>query len=239
MVNISSYNSPKEKIFCKHNNFCFKDPENKMFTAFLYSLCHYWQSYPQFSHSVFQTLCHPTDCSMPGFPVPHEIPELAQTHVHRVSDAIQPSYPLSSPSLPAFSLASIRVFSSESVLHIRWPKYWGFSFIISPSNEYSELISSGVTGLISLKFKGLSRIFSNTTVQNINSSVLSFLHSPTLTSIHDYWKTIALTRWNFVDKVMSVLFNMLSRFVIAFLPKSKHLLISCSHHLKWFWSPPK
>ena len=107
------------------------------------------------------TLCHPMDCSTPGFSVLHHLPELARTHVHRVSDAIQPSHLLSFPSPPAFN-PSIRVFSDESV-HIRWPKYWSFSFSISPSNEYSGLISF-MTGLISLLSKGLSRGFSSTTV---------------------------------------------------------------------------
>ena len=87
------------------------------------------------------TLCDPMDYSTPGFPVHHQLPELTQTHVHRVSDAIQPSYPLSSSSPPALNLPSIRVFSKESVLHIRWPKYWSFSFSISSSSEYSGLIS--------------------------------------------------------------------------------------------------
>ena len=87
------------------------------------------------------TLCDHMDCSMPGLPVHHQLPEPAQTHVHLVGDAMQPSHPLSSPSPPTFSLASIRVFSNESVLHIRWPKYWSFSFSISPSNEYSGMIS--------------------------------------------------------------------------------------------------
>ena len=85
-----------------------------------------------------QTLCDPMDCSTPGFPVHHQLPELAQTHIHRVSNAIQPSHPLLL--LPSF-FPSIRVFSNESVLHIRWPKYWSFSFGMSPSNEYSGLIS--------------------------------------------------------------------------------------------------
>ena len=87
--------------------------------------------------TVYDTL----DCSTPGFPVLHPLPELAQTHVHWVDDAIQPSHSLSSPSPPAFNLFSIRVFFSESALHIRWPKYWCFSFSISPSKEYSGLIS--------------------------------------------------------------------------------------------------
>ena len=90
--------------------------------------------------------------------------------------------------LPPSIFPSIRVFSNESVLHIRWPKYWSFSFNISPSNEYSGLISFRMDGWISLQSKGLSRVFSNTTVQKRHSLVLSFLYSPTLTSIHDYWK---------------------------------------------------
>ena len=80
-------------------------------------------------------------CSMPGLLVHHQLPELAQTHVHGVGDAIQPSHPLSSPFPPAFNLSQHQVFSNESVLCIRWPKYWNFSFSISPSNEYSGLIS--------------------------------------------------------------------------------------------------
>ena len=87
------------------------------------------------------TLCDPMDCSTPGSPVLHHLPELALTHVHGVGDAIQPSHPLLSPSPPAFNLSSIKVFSNELVLCIRWPKYWSFSFSVSPSNEYSGLIS--------------------------------------------------------------------------------------------------
>ena len=87
------------------------------------------------------TLCNPMDCSTPDFPVHHQLPELVQTHVHRVSDAIQPSHPLSSPLLLPSIFPSIRVFSNESALCIRGPKYWSFSFSISPSNEYSRLIS--------------------------------------------------------------------------------------------------
>ena len=100
-----------------------------------------------FSHSVMSTLCDPMDYSMSGFPVLHHLPEFAQTHVHRIGDVIQPSDPMSSPSPPAFSLSQHpRVFSNESVLHIftsnpLHPKYWSFGFCISPSNEYSGLIS--------------------------------------------------------------------------------------------------
>ena len=84
-------------------------------------------------------LCNPMDCSTPSLPVHHQLPEFTQSHVHRVGDAIQPSYPLSSPSPPALNLSSIRIFSDELALDIRWPKYLSFSF--SPSNEYSGLIS--------------------------------------------------------------------------------------------------
>ena len=111
------------------------------------------------------TLCGPMDCSMAGFPVHHQLLEFIQTHVHWVGDAIQPSHPLSSHS-PAFNLPSIRVFSNESVLRIRWPNYWSFIFSINPSNEYSGLISSRMDWLDLLAVKGtLSRVFSNTTVQ--------------------------------------------------------------------------
>ena len=99
---------------------------------------HSTQSSVQFS-SV--TLCDPMECSMPGFPVHHQLPELAQTHVHWVSDVIQPSQPLSSLLLLSSILPSIRGFSSESDLPIKWSKYWSSSFSISPSNEYSRLIS--------------------------------------------------------------------------------------------------
>ena len=86
------------------------------------------------------TLCDPMNCSMPGLPVHHQLPEFTQTHVHQVGDAIQPSHPLSSPSPPAPNHVSIRVFSNESTLPMRWPKFWSFSFSISPSNEHPGLI---------------------------------------------------------------------------------------------------
>ena len=108
------------------------------------------------SHSVVSD-CYFMDCSMLGFPVLHYLPEFVQTHVHWVDDAIQPSHPLSSlcPLLLLPSIfPSIRVFSNESVLHIRWPKYWGFSFSISPSNEYSGLISFRMDWLDLLAVQG-------------------------------------------------------------------------------------
>ena len=100
------------------------------------------------------TLCNPMNRSMPGLPVHHQLPESTQTHVHRVGDATQPSHPLSSPSLPAPIPPSIRVFSNESTLHMRWPKYWSFSFSISPSNEHPGLISFRMDWLDLLAVQG-------------------------------------------------------------------------------------
>ena len=99
------------------------------------------------------TLCHPMDCSTLGLPVHHQLPEFTQTHVHRVGDAIQPSHPLSLL-LPPSIFPSIRVFSNESILHIRWPKYWNFSFSISPSSEFSGLISFRIDWLDLLAVQG-------------------------------------------------------------------------------------
>ena len=126
---------------------------------------------------------------------------------------------------------SIRVFSNESVLHISWPKNWSFNFSISPSNEYSGLISFRIHWFDCHTVQGTFESCPTPQFKSINSLALSLLHSPTLTSIHDHRKTIALTRWTFVGKVMSLLFNMLSRLVIALLPRSKRLLIS------WLQSP--
>ena len=119
---------------------------------------------------------------------------------------------------------SIRVFSNESALRIRWPKYWSFSFNISPSNEHSGLISFRMDWLDLLAVQGTLK--SLLQQHSSKASILrcsAFFYNPTLTSIHDYWKTIALTRCIFVDKIMSLLFNMLSRLVITFLPRSKCL----------------
>ena len=111
------------------------------------------------------TLCDPMDCSTPGFPVHHQLLELAQIHVHQVSDAIQPSHLLSSSSPMPSTFPNIRVFSSESVLHIRWQKYLNFSISFNPSNEYSGLSSFRTHQLDLLQSKGLSIVFSSTTVQ--------------------------------------------------------------------------
>ena len=111
------------------------------------------------------TLCDPMNCSTPGLPVHHQLPESTQTHVHWVSDAIQPSHPLSPLLLLPSIVPSIRVFPSELALRIRWPKYWSFSFNLSPSNEHEDWSPSEWTGWISLQSKGLSSVFSNTAVQ--------------------------------------------------------------------------
>ena len=174
------------------------------------------------------------DCSAPGFPVHHQLPEFTQTHVHWVGDAIQPSHPLSSPSPPAFNLSQHQgllqwVSSSHQVA-----KYWSFSFSISPSNEYSRVCPLGWTGLISLLSKGLLKsLFQH---HSSKASILQHSIFFMVQRSHPYMttgKTIALTRWTFVGKVMSLLFNILSRLVITFLPRSKSLLISCLlHHLQ-------
>ena len=123
--------------------------------------------------------------------------------------------------------SSIRVFSNKSILHIRWPKYWSFSFSISPSSEYSGLISFRMDWLDLLAVQGTLKSL----LQHHSSKASILWHSVFLIVqlSHPYMttgKTIALTRWTFVGKVMSLLFNMLSRLVITFLPRSKHLLIS-------------
>ena len=125
---------------------------------------------------------------------------------------------------------SIRVFSNESALRIRWSKYWSFSFSISLSNEHPGPISYRMDWLDPLAVQGTLKSLLQYH-KSISSSVVSFLYSPTLTSIHNYWKKHSLTRWTFVGKVMSLLSNMPSRLVIAFLPRSKRLLIS------WLQSP--
>ena len=132
--------------------------------------------------------------------------------------------------LPSIS-PSIRVFSSDSALCIRWPKYWSFSFSISPSNEHPELISFRMDWLDLLAVQRTLKSL----LQHHSSKASILRHSAFLTVQHPYMatgKTIALTRRTFVGKVMSLLFNMLSRLVITFLPRSKHLLIS------WLHSPP-
>ena len=179
------------------------------------------------------TLCDPMDCSMPGFPVLHYLLEFTQIHAHWVGDTIQQSHPLLPLLLPSV-FSSIRVFFIELALHIMWPKYWSFSFSISASNEYS--------GLISFRIDWFDLLAVHKTLKSLlqhHSSKASILQCSAFFMVqlsHPYMttgKTIALTRWTFVGKVMSLLFKMLSRFVIAFLPRSKRLLIS------WLQSPSR
>ena len=155
------------------------------------------------------TLCDSMDWSMPGFPVHHQLLELAQTHVHRLgmpSNHLILCCPLLL--LPSI-LPSTRVFSKESVFHIRLPKYWNFSFSISPSNEYSRLISFRMDWLDILALQGTLKSF---LPQHISkASILQYSAFFIVQLSHPYTgKTIALTRWTFVGKVMSLLFNMLS-----------------------------
>ena len=155
---------------------------------------------------------------MPGLPAHHQLLEFAQTYIYCVSDAIQPSHYLSAPLLLPSIFPSIRVFSSESVLCIRWPKYWSFSFSISLSNGYSGLISFRINWFDHLAVQGTLKSL----LQHHSSKASIFWCSAffMVQLSHSYitaGKTIALTRWTFVGKVMSLLFNVLSRLVIAFL----------------------
>ena len=134
------------------------------------------------------------------------------------------------PLLLLLIFPSIKVFSSESVLHIRWPEYWNFSFSISPSNEYSGLISFRMDCFDLLAVQGTLKESSPTPqFKSINSSTLSILYGPTLTSIHDYWKNNGFDYMDLCHQSNVSAFNMLSRLVIAFLPRSMQLLISWLH----------
>ena len=146
-------------------------------------------------------LCNPRDCSTPGFPVLHHLLEFAQTHVHWIGDAIHPSHLLSSPFSSCPQSFSVSGSFLMSWLCIRWPEYWNFSFSISPSNEYSRLISSRIVWFDLLAVQGtLKESSSAPQFESISSSI-----------------------WTFVGKVMSLLFNTLSGLVIAFLPRNKRL----------------
>ena len=162
------------------------------------------------------------DCSTPGLPVQHQLPELAQTHIYWVGDAIQPSHCLSSPSPPAFN-------PSQHQGLFQWvsssPMYWIFS--ICPSNEYSGLISFRIDWFELLAVQGTLK--SLLQYHSSKASILQHLALFIVQLSHPYMtigETIGLTRWTFISKVMSLVFNMLSRLVMIFLPRNKHLLIS-------------
>ena len=169
--------------------------------------------------------------STPGLPVHHQLLEFTQTHVHRVSDAIQLPHPLLLPSPPAPNpsqhLEKTRLFPNESTLHMRWPRYWSVSFSIIPSKEIPGLNSFRMDWLDLLEVQGtLKSLLQHHTSK---SSILWCSAFFTVQLSHPYMttgKTIALTRQTFVDKVMPLLLNMLSRLDITFLPRSKRLLIS-------------
>ena len=167
------------------------------------------------------------NCSTPGLPVHHQLPEFTQTHVYRVSDAIQPSHPLSLPSPLVPNPSQHQSLSNESTLCMRWPKYWSFSFSIIPSKKYPGLISFRMDRLDLLAVQGtlkslLQHHSSKTSILQCSAFFKVQLSHPYMTA----GKTIALTRRTLVGKVMSLLLNMLSRLVIIFLPRSKRLLIS-------------
>ena len=153
------------------------------------------------------------ECSTPGLPVHHQLPEFTRTHIHQVGDAIQPSHHQSLLLLPPIPL-SIRVFLNESTLRMRWPKYWSFSFSIIPSKEHPRLISFRTDWLDLLAVQGTLK--SPLQHHSSKASILQRSAFFTVQLSHPYMttgKTIALTRRTFVGKVMSLLLNMLSRLV--------------------------
>ena len=180
-----------------------------------------------FCCSVMSNSLRPHESQHARPPCPSPTPGVHSDSVHRVRDAIQPSHPLLSPSPPAPIPPSIRVFSNESILCMRWPKYGSFSFSIIPSKEIPELISFGMDWLHLLAVQGTLKSL----LQHHSSKASILWHSAffTVQLSHPYMttgKTIALTRRTLVGQVMSLLLNMLSRLVITFLPRSKRLLIS-------------
>ena len=186
----------------------------------------------QFVAQSCLTLCDPKNYSTPGFLVLHYLSDFTQIYVHWVSDAIKPSYPLLPPSPPALNLSHHRgLFQWVGSQH-QVPKYWTFSFSISSSIAYLGLISFRIDWFDLLAVQGTLKVFSSTIVRKYQffraqPSLWSNSHTPNMTT----GKTIVLNIWTFVSKVLSLLFNTLSRFVIAVLPRRKHLLIS------WLQSP--
>ena len=187
------------------------------------------------------TLCDHMDCSTPGLPVHHQL--LSPPKLISIESVIPSSHLiLSCPLLLLPSIfPSIRVFSNDSTLHIRCPKYRSFSFNISPTKEHTGLISFRMDWLDFLAVQGTLKSL----LQHHSSKVSILRHSAffIVQLSHPYMatgKTIALTRWTIVGKVIALLFNMLSRLVITFLPRSKHLYFpGCNHHHQWFWSSEK
>ena len=185
------------------------------------------QNHYEYEHSCFSvvqlspTICNPMDCSTPGFPIHYQLLELAQTHVHRVSDTSQPSHLLSSPSPPTFNLSQHQgLFQWVSSLY-QIAKAWSFSYSITPSNEYSGLIFLRIDWFYLLAVQEtlkslLQHHSSKASILRRSAFFMVQLSHPYMTTV----KTIALTRWTLVGKVMSLLLNTLSRLVITFLPRS-------------------
>ena len=180
----------------------------------------------QFSSVIqsYPTLCDPMNCSTPALPVHQQFPGLLK--LMSIELVMPSNHLILLSSFPPLSiLPSIRVFSTESVLRIKWPKYWSFIFSISPSKECSRWSLLGWTGWISLQSKGPSGLLQHhswkASILRCSAFFIVQLSYPYMTT----GKTTALTRWTFAGKVMSLLFNMPSRLVITFLPRSKHLLI--------------
>ena len=164
------------------------------------------------------TLCHPMDCSTPEF---------AQTHVHWVSDAIQQSHPLSPPS-PSLNLSQHQGLFKWVVFWIRWSKYWSLSFSISPSSEYTGLMSFRIEVWSPCSPRNSQESSPAPQFKSINSSALSLLYGPALISVHDYWKNYSFDYKDLCYQTKSLLFNMLSRFVVALISPS----FSFSHQKK-------
>ena len=189
--------------------------ENKKLHFSVQSLSHVWP-----------TLCDPMDCSTPGLPVHHQLPEPTQTHVHHVGDAIQPSHPLLSPSPPAFNFSQHQgLFQWVSSSH-HVAKYWSFSFSFSPSNEQLGLISFRIDwlDLLAVQWTLKSLLQHHSSKASILWSLAFFIVKISYTYMTT-GKTIPLTRRTSVGKVTPLLLKMLSRLVIAFLPRSNRLLI--------------
>ena len=206
-----------------------------IFISILYCISSFpYQNTLQFSlvAQLCPTLCDPMNCSTPGLPVHHQLPEFTQTHVHRVSDAIQPSHPLSSPSPPAPNPSQHqslfqRVNYSHEVAKVLEFQLQHQSF---QRNPRADLLQNGLVGS-PCSLRDSQESSPTPQFKSMNSLALSFLHTPTLTSIHDHRKNHSLDQTDLCQQTMSLLFNMLSRLVITFLPRSKHLLIS------WLPSP--
>ena len=187
-----------------------------------------------FRRSVMSDYLRPHGLQLTKLPCPSPSPGVCSNSFHWVSDATRPSRPLSSPSPPAFNLSQHQVFSNELAVCIKWPEYWSFSFSISPSNEYS--------GVISFRFDQFDLLAGQGTLKSLlqhHSSKASILWSSAFFMVqlsHPYMttgKTIALIRRTFAGKVMSLIFNMLSRIFIAFLPKIK----TDSKKVLNYWKP--